>query len=284
MAFAGDLFRRLTFRKPRPRVAVVRLAGVIGPLAPLRGGLSVVSLERVLERAFALPGLDAVALALNSPGGSAAQSALIAKRIRALAEEKSVPVFSFVEDVAASGGYWLACAADEIFVDENSILGSIGVITAGFGFADAIARLGIERRVHTQGAKKTLLDPFRPEKAEDVERLERLQRDVHENFKAFVRARRGAKLRIAEPELFSGEVWTGRRAVELGIADGIGDLAGTMKERFGADVRLRRIAPPRGWLRPRLGFSGPDPGWAGPLLDEAVAALAARALWRRYGL
>src|SRR3990172_4908312 len=161
MGLARDLVRRLSLQKLPPRVAVVRLAGVIGPLAPLRHGLNLANLQRTLERAFALPRLSAVALALNSPGGSAAQSPLIARGLRPPAEEKSVPVMAFVEDVAASGGYWIACAADEIVVDENSIVGSIGVIYSGFGFADAIGKLGVERRLHAQGEKKILLDPFR---------------------------------------------------------------------------------------------------------------------------
>jgi signal peptide peptidase SppA len=284
MGVARDLVRRLSLQKLPPRVAVVRLAGVIGPLAPLRHGLNLANLQRTLERAFALPRLNAVALALNSPGGSAAQSALIARRIRALAEEKSVPVMAFVEDVAASGGYWLACAADEIVVDENSIVGSIGVIYSGFGFADAIEKLGIERRLHAQGEKKILLDPFRPEAPEDLARLARLQGEIHDNFKAFVRARRGGKLKIDEAELFSGEVWSGRRAVEGGLADGLGELNSTLKERFGPHVELKRIGPSRGWLRQRLGLGpGPD-GGAGLLVEEALAGLAARALWTRYGL
>ena len=273
----------LAFWKARPRVSVVRLAGVIGPRLPMRAGLNIANLGEIIERAFRLPGASAVAFAINSPGGSAAQAALIHKRIRALADEKGLPVYAFVEDVAASGGYWLACAADEIFVDENSILGSIGVISSGFGFAGAIERLGIERRIHAQGEKKTLLDPFLPERPEDIERLDRLQRDIHENFKSHVRTRRGPKLALPEDELFSGEVWTGRRAVELGLADGIGDMRGILRERFGEKVEFRRVAPSRGWLRRRMGLQV-EPEAAGEWIDQALAAFAARALWSRYGL
>ncbi|MCZ6721708.1 MAG: S49 family peptidase [Proteobacteria bacterium] len=276
-----QLLSLVTFRPPRPRVAVLRLAGVIGPLAPIRGGINMANTADLIERAFRLSGLSAVALAINSPGGAAAQSALIAKHIRDLADEKGIPVFAFVEDVAASGGYWLACAADEIHVDENSIVGSIGVISSGFGFAEAIGRLGIERRIHTQGAKKSLLDPFRPESAEDLERLTGLQTEIHANFKEAVRRRRGERLKLAEKELFSGEVWTGRRAVELGLADGVGDMRAVMRARFGDKVQFRRIAPARGWLRRRAGLEAPAPAeWA----DALVGGLVARALWNRYGL
>ena len=191
------LLARLTFRRPPPVVGVIRLTGVIGQGGLLRGGLNLETLAPSLERAFRLPGLEAIALCINSPGGSPAQSALIQRRIRDLAIEREVPVMAFVEDVAASGGYWLACAADEIFINDNSILGSIGVISAGFGFTDAIEKLGIERRLHTQGGKKSLLDPFKPERPEDVARLEIVQRQIHDNFKELVRSRRG----LAAPAL-----------------------------------------------------------------------------------
>ena len=266
----------------RPVVAVLRLTGVIGAIGPLRGGLTLVGLAEALERAFALRNLKAVALAVNSPGGSAVQSALIAKRIRDLAAEKEVPVVAFVEDVAASGGYWLACAADEIFADESSILGSIGVISAGFGFAALLERFGVERRVHVAGARKGMLDPFRAELPEDVARLEALQRDIHDNFKAVVRGRRGARLKADDETLFNGDIWTGRRALELGLIDGIGDLRATLRARFGDKVRLRPVGAEGAWLRRRLrlGAAAREGGWA----RELVAALAERELWSRYGL
>ncbi|MEX0814127.1 MAG: S49 family peptidase [Dongiaceae bacterium] len=266
----------------RPVVGVVRLAGVIGAIGPLRGGLTLAGLAGTLERAFALRNLKAVALAVNSPGGSAVQSALIAKRIRDLAAEKSVPVVAFVEDVAASGGYWLACAADEIFADESSILGSIGVISAGFGFAALLERFGVERRVHVAGARKGMLDPFRAELPEDVARLEALQRDIHDNFKAQVRGRRGARLKADDETLFNGDIWTGRRALDLGLIDGIGDLRATLRARFGDKVRLRPVGAEGAWLRRRLrlGAAAREGGWA----RELVAALAERELWSRYGL
>ena len=227
---SSRLIARLTFRRPPPVVAVIRLTGVIGQGGFLRGGLNLESLAPSLERAFRLPGLEAIALSINSPGGSPAQSALIQRRIRDLAIERDVPVMAFVEDVAASGGYWLACAADEIFINDNSILGSIGVISAGFGFTDALEKLGIERRLHTMGDKKSLLDPFKPERPEDVARLVNVQHQIHKNFKDLVKSRRGQRLSLDEEELFSGDFWLGARAVEIGLADGIGDIRGVLRE------------------------------------------------------
>jgi serine protease SohB len=264
------------FRAP-PTVAVLPLSGVIGALGPRRRGLSLTALAPVIERAFKASNLKAVALAINSPGGSPVQSALIQRRIRALAEEKKVPVFAFAEDAAASGGYWLALAGDEIYADENSIVGSIGVVSAGFGFADAIRRLGIERRVHTAGEKKSFLDPFREEKPEDVARLRALQDEIHENFRAFVRARRGNKLKASEDELFSGEFWTGRRALALGLIDGLGDLRAVMRGRYGKEVRFRTFRQERSLLGTLLRSRQDWP-------EHAVAALDERLWWSRYGL
>lgn len=281
-------------RRPRPEVAVLRLSGVIGGFGPLRGGMSIASLEPLIERAFSIPRLKAVALVINSPGGSAAQSALIAQRIRDLAQEKEVPVLAFCEDVAASGGYWLACAADEIFVQPTSIVGSIGVITQGFGFAGLMEKLGIERRVYTAGDRKAILDPFRPENPDDVARIRALQDDLHEVFKQMVRDRRGQRLRAPEDRLFSGEFWAGAKSIELGLADSEGELRRVLRDRFGKRVRLRRIQGPKRLLR-RLGLGRgrAAEGWplsAGALPapeDWAAGVLAAveeRALWCRFGL
>lgn len=281
-------------RRPRPEVAVLRLSGVIGGFGPLRGGMSIASLEPLIERAFSIPRLKAVALVINSPGGSAAQSALIAQRIRDLAQEKEVPVLAFCEDVAASGGYWLACAADEIFVQPTSIVGSIGVITQGFGFAGLMEKLGIERRVYTAGNRKAILDPFRPENPDDVARIRALQDDLHEVFKQMVRDRRGQRLRAPEDRLFSGEFWAGAKSIELGLADSEGELRRVLRDRFGKRVRLRRIQGPKRLLR-RLGLGRgrAAEGWplsAGALPapeDRAAGVLAAveeRALWCRFGL
>lgn len=263
-----------------PVVAVVRLGGVITPLGGLRGGLSLTGLAPILERAFSLGGLAAVALAINSPGGSAVQSSLIAKRIRDLAAEKKMPVFAFAEDVAASGGYWLATAADEIYADQASIVGSIGVISAGFGFQDLLQRAGIERRVHTAGPRKSMLDPFRAEDAADVARLEAIQRDIHATFKSQVRERRGERLKADDATLFSGEFWVGTRALELGLIDGIGDLRTVMRSRFGDKVKLRAIGARRGWLSRRMGLGAGVGEWA----QDAIAAADERTLWARFGL
>ncbi|MDP1752676.1 MAG: S49 family peptidase [Reyranella sp.] len=260
---------------------VVRLSGVIASAGGLLGGrtLSVDSVAPLLKRAFGMRGAKAVALAINSPGGSPVQSALIAQRIRLHAQEKSLPVIAFVEDVAASGGYWLACAADEIVVDPSSIVGSIGVISAGFGFQDLLVRFGIERRVHTSGERKAMLDPFRPENPEDVERLKRLQAEIHDGFKDWVRQRRGRLLKADEATLFNGEFWTGKRGLELGLADGLGELRTTLQARYGTKVLLPVIGPRRGLLA-RFGLSS-RLGEIGP---STLAALEERLHWQRFGL
>lgn len=263
-----------------PAVPVVRLAGVIAS-SPLLGSrvLSIESVAPLLARAFSLRGAKAVALAINSPGGSPVQSALIAQRIRLFAKEKNLPVIAFVEDVAASGGYWLACAADEIIVDPASIVGSIGVISAGFGFKDLIAKLGIERRVHTSGEHKSMLDPFREENSEDIERLKRLQAEIHDGFKDWVRERRGSRLQGDEATLFSGEFWTGKRGLELGLADGVGELRALLQERYGAKVYLPLIAPRRRLLS-RFGLGGS----LEQIGASTLFALEERFHWQRFGL
>ena len=269
-----------------PLVTVLRLTGVISPSPqPLRGTLSLSQVSSAIHHAFSARGVKAVALAINSPGGSPVQSSLIAKRVRAMAKEKDVPVFAFIEDVAASGGYWLACAADEIFADKTSIVGSIGVVSAGFGFQDAIKKLGVERRVHVQGRNKALLDPFRPEDPEDVARLEEIQSDMHAVFIDHVRERRGRRLKGEDDTLFNGDVWTGTRARDLGLVDGIGDLRSVLRERFGEKVKLRLVSSQRGWLRRQLGM-GRDGGLpaAEDLAAGLIGALEHRAAWARFGL
>ncbi|MBU3031783.1 S49 family peptidase [Paracoccus marinaquae] len=256
--------------KRRPRVAVLRLHGAIGMVG--RGGaLNDAALAAVIERAFRRGRPAAVALSINSPGGSPVQSSLIAARIRRLADETEIPVHAFVEDVAASGGYWLACAADRIWADDSSILGSIGVISAGFGFQDLIARWGIERRVHTAGRSKSTLDPFRPESPEDIDRLRNILEPIHEAFKQHVSARRGARLQDGR-DLFTGEFWAGQEAVRLGLADGIAHLAPKMKALYGDKTRFV-VHSPRQSLARRMGLSA-----------EAVLDLAEeRAAFARFG-
>ena len=267
-----------------PVVPIVRLAGPIGAIMPFKTGLAMSTVAPTLEKAFSVPGASAVALVINSPGGSAAQSHLIFKRIRAHAEEKSLPVFAFVEDAAASGGYMIACAADEIFADHASIVGSIGVVSAGFGLDKFIERFDIERRVYTAGEHKAMLDPFRPEDPRDVEHLKGLQRRIHEVFTGLVRTRRGAKLDEANGELFSGAFWVGEEARKLGLVDGLGDIRSVMRERFGEKVQLRMIEPPRPPLLGRL--LGRRPFGQVSLIDpsEALAAVEERSAWSRLGL
>ncbi|MFH5775254.1 S49 family peptidase [Paracoccus sp. NGMCC 1.201697] len=247
---------RIPFLNRPPMVAVVRLQGVISAQGRGASGLSDAGLAPLLERAFKRRKPAAIALVLNSPGGSPVQSSLIGARIRRLSEQHGVPVHAFVEDVAASGGYWLASAADFIWADESSVLGSIGVISAGFGFADLIGRHGIERRVHTAGQSKSMLDPFRPETPEDIERLNRLLLPIHEAFKAQIRARRGSRL-PPDRDLFTGEIWTGREAVALGLADGIAHLVPKMRELYGERVRFQAYGQRTPLLR-RFGLSAGD--------------------------
>src|SRR5216110_1144232 len=270
-------------RHPPPVVTVLRLDGVIGP-RQWRTALSLGSHANALDRAFALSGLSGVALAINSPGGSPVQSALLYKRIRQLAEEKSVPVFAFAEDVAASGGYWLALAGDEVYAEEASLLGSIGVVTSSFGLNRLIERFGIERRLHTAGEKKAMLDPFLPEDPADVTRLEALQQDIHETFKQHVKRRRAGKIDATDESLFSGEVLTGRMALSRGLIDGIGDLRSVMRARFGDNVRLVPIATERRrrWWLPRRQRFVERELWT-PVAD-LIGWLEARALWARFGL
>ncbi len=267
-----------------PVVPVVRLSGVISSGGLLGGrGLSIESVSPLLKRAFETKGAKAVALALNSPGGSPVQSALIAQRIRLHAREKNLPVIAFVEDVAASGGYWLACAADEIIADPSSIVGSIGVISSGFGFQDLIARIGVERRVHTSGENKSMLDPFRPEQPEDVERLKRLQAEIHDGFKDWVRERRGRLLKGDESLLFTGEFWTARRGLDYGLVDGFGELRATLQARYGDKVRLPVIGPRRRLLS-RFGLQTDIGGGIDTIGPATLAALEERVRWQRFGL
>jgi signal peptide peptidase SppA len=273
----------LRARWPWPRhpvVPVIRLAGVIGALGWRGSGMTMTTMESVIGRAFADKRAPAVALAINSPGGSPVQSSLIAGRIRQLADEKKKPVLAFVEDVAASGGYWLACAADEIFVDASSIVGSIGVVSAGFGFTDAIARLGVERRLHTTGERKGMLDPFRPERDEDLTMLRQIQGAIHDSFKAHVRERRGNRLIGDEASLFDGRIWTGRDAVTVGLVDGLGDVRSIVRQRFGKEAKLRPLGRQRSWLQRRLGIESA----AEALVMGAGGAIEERAMWARYGL
>ncbi|WP_426035787.1 S49 family peptidase [Cypionkella sp. TWP1-2-1b2] len=262
------MMKFIPFVKKSPVVPVIRLAGTIGSG---RNALNDAGLAAIIEKAFRMKPA-AVALVVNSPGGSPVQSSLIAARVRRLAEEKSVPVHAFVEDVAASGGYWLACAADQIWVDPSSIVGSIGVIFASFGFPELMARQGVERRIVAMGKQKSLADPFLPQKPEDVERLKALQAPIHEAFIAHVKARRGN--RLADADLFNADIWVGQASVELGLTDGVAHLVPKLKSLYGDKVKLVPLGQKRGLLS-RFGVN---------MAEDALALVEDRALWARYGL
>lgn len=269
-------------------VPVVRLSGVIGAVTPLRPGMTLAGVARTLERAFAVAGAKAVALVVNSPGGSPVQSRQIYLRIRQLSREKEIPVLVFVEDVAASGGYMIACAGDEIFCDPSSILGSIGVVGGGFGFTELIRKIGVERRLYTAGEHKATLDPFLPENPDDVARLKAIQREIHATFIELVKASRGGRLKAADELLFTGEYWAGERSVALGLADAIGDLRSTLRARFGDKVSTPLIAPSTGLLSGLLGRKAgagtlTSRGGMAGMPDELISALETRAIWARFG-
>jgi signal peptide peptidase SppA len=270
-------------------VPVVRLSGVIGAVTPLRPGMSLTGVAKTLERAFAIKNAKAVALMINSPGGSPVQSRQIYLRIRQLAAEKKLPVLVFVEDVAASGGYMIACAGDEIFCDPSSILGSIGVVGGAFGFQDLIKKIGVERRLYTAGEHKAMLDPFLPENPEDVARVKALQREIHAIFIALVKQSRGGRLKGADQVLFTGEYWAGETSVSLGLADAIGDLRSTLRARYGDKVLTPVIAPATGMLSNLLGRRSAGAGaltsldGIAGLPDELISALETRAIWAKFG-
>ena len=277
------------FRPGTAVVPVVRLSGVIGAVTPLRPGLTLAGVAKILERAFSYRHAKAVALVINSPGGSPVQSRQIYLRIKQLAAEKKLPVLVFVEDVAASGGYMIACAGDEIICDPSSILGSIGVVGGSFGFQEAIKRLGIERRLYTAGAHKAMLDPFLPENPDDVAKLKAIQREIHQIFISLVKDSRGARLKGSDDTLFTGEYWAGDTSVALGLADSIGDLRSTLRARDGEKVLTPVIAQPTGLLSGLLGRKSPGAGqllamesMAG-LPDELISAVETRAIWAKFG-
>lgn len=273
------ILRKLTFRKGPALIHVVRLEGSLAAGKSVRSGnLNLRSVEPALQKAFR-KGVAAVALEINSPGGSPVQSALIANRIQSLSKEFNVPVYVFCEDVAASGGYWLACAGDEIYADENSIIGSIGVISMGFGFPKLMQKLGVESRVHTAGESKSTNNPFKPEKPEDVAKLKSILEEMHVSFKAMVRVRRGEKLKGKDKELFTGAYWTGKTALTLGLIDGIGHMEDTMKRKFGDKAVLKQIPVTSGGFLRRIGLADTS-----NISGQALDALEARALWQRFGL
>ncbi len=263
--------------EPKPKIAVIRMSGIITDTASRKATISLSHFEKPLEEAFDIPHLEAVALVINSPGGSPAQSELLGNTIRRLAEEADKPVLAFVEDVAASGGYWLACAADEIYAAETSIVGSIGVISASFGFQDFIEKYGVERRVHTAGKEKSFLDPFKPENPTDIKRLKTIQAELHESFKNWVSQRRAEHLKGADKDLFEGQFWTAPKAQELGIIDGIGGMKAVCRAKLGEDVKFIDLSPGKGFFSELIGA---DLSLSRDLLNTAEE----RSLWARYGL
>ncbi len=294
--FINDLFARFGggSRPQHPMVAVIRLYGAIGVGGFGRRSLSLQAVEPLIKRAFSRK-VRAVCLLINSPGGSAVQSSQIAGLIRTYSQDKKMPVFAFTEDVAASGGYWLALAADEIYADPMSVVGSIGVISSSFGFQELMAKIGIERRVHTQGEHKSLLDPFKAEAPDDVRRLKEIQADIHQQFKNAVRQRRGERLVANDDTVCSGDIWTGERALELGLVDGLGDMRTIMRRKYGPDVRFMMIDRPASWLQRSFGRFMPggasyDHSYmqggsvAGGFANDMLAAVEERALWARFGL
>ena len=263
-------------------IPTLRLSGVIGQAGMFRSGLTLNSLDKLINKLFSDKKCPAVALIINSPGGSPTQSSLISERIISKSKEKKKKVLAFVEDVAASGGYWLACAADEIFIDQNSVVGSIGVISPGFGFVELIKKFGIERRVYTSGKSKSFLDPFKAEKKEDIKRLKIIQEQIHENFISYVKNRRGLKIKKnQETEIFSGLFWVGQKAIDLGLADEIGSMHDIIKQRFGKKAKIKIIDQKKSFIQRRLSSSFPN-----SIIDtdRAIEKLEEKALWSRYGL
>ena len=260
------------------KIPTLRLSGVIGQAGLMRSGLSILTLDKMIDKLFSDKKSPAVALIINSPGGSPTQSSLIAKKIITKAKENNKKVLAFVEDVAASGGYWLACASDEIFIDTNSIIGSIGVISPGFGFVDLIKKMGIERRVYTSGKSKSFLDPFKEAKEEDIERLKDIQEQIHENFMNYVKSRR--ELKIEEKnfdEIFSGLFWVGSRAIELGLADEIGSINEVIKKRFGKKAKIKLIDPKKSFIQRKLSSSIIN-------IDEVMDKIEEKVMWSKFGL
>ena len=263
------------FRKSQ-YVSCIPLNGIIAPNMGRRKGLNLHELDKVIEQAFSVKNLKAVVLQINSPGGSPVQSEMISKRIRDLSEKKNVPVLAFVEDVAASGGYWLACAADEIFASKASIIGSIGVVSSGFGFDKAIEKIGIDRRLYTSGENKAILDPFLPENKDDVKRLKAIQKELHNQFISFVKSRRGSKITNKDKDLFTGAFWSGEKSLDLGLIDAFGEMKFILKERFGEDIKIREFAPKKKFF----GFGSLLSG----ALDILIYKVEERISFKRFGL
>ena len=259
-------------------IPTLKLSGVIGQGGLLKSGLTITSLDKQIEKLFSDKKSPAVALIINSPGGSPTQSSLIAEKIISKSKEKKKKVLAFVEDVAASGGYWLACASDEIYIDRNSILGSIGVISPGFGFVELLKKIGVEKRVYTSGKSKSFLDPFKAAKEDDIERLKEIQEQIHENFISYVKSRRGSKIKeINSNEVFSGLFWVGNKAVELGLADGIGSIENIIKEKFGSKAKIKLVDQKKSFIQKKLSSSLING-------EDIIQKIEEKAMWSKFGL
>ena len=266
----------LSFFRKSQNVSSISLSGIIAPNMGRRKGLNLYELDKVIEQAFSVKNLKAVVLQINSPGGSPVQSEMISKRIRDLSEDKNIPVLAFVEDVAASGGYWLACAADEIFASKASIIGSIGVVSSGFGFDKAIKKIGVDRRLYTSGENKAILDPFLPENKDDIKKLKNIQKELHNQFISFVKTRRGSKISDKNKDLFSGAFWSGEKSLEIGLIDGFGEMKSVIKQRFGEKVKIKEFAP----KKKLFGFSNLFSG----AIDIFINKIEERISFKKFGL
>ena len=266
----------LSFFRKSQNVSSISLSGIIAPNMGRRKGLNLYELDKVIEQAFSVKNLKAVVLQINSPGGSPVQSEMISKRIRDLSEDKNIPVLAFVEDVAASGGYWLACAADEIFASKASIIGSIGVVSSGFGFDKAIKKIGVDRRLYTSGENKAILDPFLPENKDDIKRLKDIQKELHNQFISFVKSRRGSKISDQNKDLFTGAFWSGEKSLEIGLIDDYGEMKSVLKQRFGKNVKIREFAP----KKKLFGFSNLFSG----AIDILISKIEERISFKKFGL
>ncbi len=272
------------FTKKKPIVALIKMSGIISSESRIgsKGSLNLNDLSDSIMKAFSYKNIKAIALVVNSPGGSPVQSALISNRIRELSKEKDLPVFCFIEDLAASGGYWLACSADNIYAMESSIIGSIGVISSGFGAVEALKKIGIERRVYSEGKNKGLLDPFLPEKKEDIKQIKKIQKDLHEQFISWVKLRRGRRLKGTDQELFNAGIWSGIEAKKLGLIDGVGDYYGVMKEKFGKDLKFKDFSKKSSWIKQRF-FSSKENNIE-DIFENIVYLVEKKLLWSKYGL
>ena len=275
---------KILFTKKKPVVALIKMSGIISAESRIggRGNLNLNDLSDSIMKAFSCKNVKAVSLVINSPGGSPVQSALIANRIRELSREKDLPVFCFIEDLAASGGYWLACAGDNIYAMQSSIIGSIGVISAGFGAVEALKKIGVERRVYSEGKNKGLLDPFLPEKKEDIKQIKKIQKDLHEQFITWVKLRRGRRLKGKDDDLFNAGIWSGIESKKLGLIDGIGDYYSVMKDKFGKDVKFKEFSKKSSWIKQRF-FSSKHNSIDG-MLEQVFSLVEKKLLWAKYGL